>query len=120
MRNLVLSLCLLVPSLSFAAGGPKGVVAASPNELKTAIQASMKSYNKVPSSQLGSAKFKGFLANPENYVRIDLTPKGLQDVTTTAYVAGTIYPGKVFVSRGSLFGPKGPTTSWSKGPVPKS
>lgn len=117
MRNLVLALCLLVPALSFA--GKQGIVAPSTGALKSAIESSLGKYKAVPKSQSMSKKFQTFLANSANYQRIDLTPHGLQDVVTTAYVAKKIYGDKVFVHTTSMMGPNGGVSSWRKGVEPK-
>lgn len=115
MRNLIAALALLVPTLTLAA--PKGKMAPTKATLTAVIRSEMGSYQKVPKNQLNSKKFTAFTKNPNNFQRLDLTP-GMRDAGMVAFVATRVYPGKVFVNRWG-WGPKGVTSKWTKGTLPK-
>lgn len=110
----LLLLALLVPSFAFAAKAPTTAT------LRRVINQDMSSYRKMSQRQLQSKKFQAFKADAKNFKRIKLTPPGLMDVFRVAYVAKTVYPGKVFVmSSGMGPGPSGFRTSWRSGVLPK-
>lgn len=114
----LLAFALSLPSLAFAAGQNKSIVAPTTKSWKTVIKGAMGSYKDVPARTLNSAKFAKFRSDQNNYLLIKMTakvpPGAVIEGGQAAYVGKKVYPNKIFVAN-SFMG----RTMWKWGEQPK-